>query len=99
MLEDEKMALEQQLSALQTSSKFAIQRIGTHRFNPFADGGGNFSFTLALLDSYNSGVVITSMHGREQNRIYAKQVIKGKAETQLTEEEEQAIASANSQIN
>lgn len=99
VLEDEKMVLEQQLSALQASSKFAIQRIGTHRFNPFADGGGNFSFTLALLDSYNSGVVITSMHGREQNRIYAKQVIKGKAETQLTEEEEQAIASANSQIN
>jgi len=99
LLEDEKMVLEQQLSALRTSSKFAIQRIGTHRFNPFADGGGNFSFTLALLDSYNSGVVITSMHGREQNRIYAKQVTKGKAETQLTEEEEQAIASANSQIN
>lgn len=99
LLEDEKAVLEQHLSALETSSKFAIQRIGTHRFNPFADGGGNFSFTLALLDGHNTGVVITSMHGREQNRIYAKQIVKGKAEIQLTEEEEQAITSANSQIN
>ena len=99
LLEDEKAALEQQLSSLQASTKLAVQRIGTHRFNPFAGGGGNFSFTLALLDGHNTGVVITSMHGREQNRIYAKQVVKGKAETQLTEEEELAIASATSQIN
>ncbi len=99
LLEDEKTVLEASLASLKTSSTFAIQQIGVHRFNPFADGGGNFSFTLALLDGHNTGVVITSMHGREQNRIYAKQLAHGKAETQLTEEEEHAIALANTKFN
>jgi hypothetical protein len=74
---------------------FAVQKVGMLRFNPFADGGGNFSFCLALLDSHNSGVIITSLHGREQNRIYAKKISKGKAESKLTDEENQAIALAN----
>jgi Protein of unknown function (DUF4446) len=65
------------------------------RFNPFADGGGNFSFSLALLNDYNTGVIITSMHGRQQNRIYAKKIEKGKCDIQLTEEEQQSILIAN----
>ena len=87
--------LHQHLAGLEQRFGFAIQKIGVHRFNPFAENGGNFSFTLALLDAHNNGVVITSMHGREQNRIYSKNILKGTSETQLTEEEEQALLLAN----
>ena len=98
-VEEEKLVLEQSLSQLSKKSELMVQKIGIHRFNPFADGGGNFSFTLAILDGYDNGMVLTSMHGREQNRIYAKKISGGKAETQLTEEEQLAIASAQIKIS
>lgn len=88
--------LEEELKKLKTSFGFSVQKLGLVRFNPFADGGGNFSFTLAVLDLHDNGLILTSMHGREQNRIYAKRIIAGSGETQLTEEEEQAITLAHS---
>jgi hypothetical protein len=50
-----------------------------------------------LLDEHNTGAVITSMHGREQNRIYTKKIDNGKCDVQLTEEEQQAFNNANTQ--
>ena len=87
--------LENELAALKHEFEFAVQKVGVVRFNPFGDGGGNFSFALALLDAQNNGVIITSMHGREQNRIYTKKFINGQSDSQLTDEELQAVAIAN----
>lgn len=97
-LHENQINLESQLDELRTKSRFAIQKSGLVRFNPFSDGGGNFSFCIAMLDALNNGFVITSMHGREQNRIYAKKIILGKSEIQLTQEEEQAINQANNNL-
>ena len=94
-LQREHGQLEQVVSQLQNHTQFAIQKVGMVRFNPFDDGGGNFSFSLALLNHHNAGVVITSMHGRQQNRIYSKSIISGKSETPLTEEEQRAMLEAN----
>lgn len=72
-----------------------IQKIGLVRFNPFVETGGNQSFCLALLDGEDSGLVISSLHSRENTRIYAKPVNKGKAVGyQLSTEEIQAIKNA-----
>jgi hypothetical protein len=93
-LSEEQNALHARLADLEQRFGFAIQKIGVYRFNPFSESGGNFSFTLALLDSHDTGVIITSMHGREQNRIYSKNIKNGTSEIQLTEEENQALFSA-----
>src|SRR5262245_13108255 len=74
--------LAQELSNLRRAFSFSIQKLGLVRFNPFDDGGGNFSFCLALLDEHNNGVVLTSMHGRQQNRIYTKKIDDGKSDSQ-----------------
>jgi hypothetical protein len=94
-MHDKQTTLEHNLGSLEENFTFAIQKIGVVRFNPFQDGGGNFSFSLALLDSQNSGIILTSMHGREQNRIYTKKVFLGLSESPLTEEEQQALHRAN----
>ncbi len=86
--------LEIALTELRYKTSFAMQKVGLVRFNPFDDGGGNFSFSLALLDLHETGVVITSMHGRQQNRIYTKTIQNGRSEIQLTDEEQQAITLA-----
>lgn len=71
-----------------------IQKVGLVRFNPFKDTGGNQSFTIALLDAANNGVVISSLYARDETRIYSKPVSSGISEFQLSEEEKQAIKKA-----
>jgi hypothetical protein len=73
----------------------SVHKVGVVRFNPFKDLGGDLSFSIALLDGQSSGVVISGLHTREGNRVYAKPVEKGKAvKHPLTEEEMEAIKRA-----
>ena len=83
------------LKRLEKENTYNIQKIGLVRFNPFSEVGGNQSFSFALLDGDDSGLVISSLHSREVTRIYAKPVKKGKAVGyQLSTEEIQAIKNA-----
>jgi hypothetical protein len=86
--------IEEAVFNLSEEQKLAVQRIGVLRYNSLADNGGNLSFSIALLDAKNNGVVISSMHGRENNRIYAKPIVDGKSEFSLTDEEIQAVNSS-----
>ena len=92
---DQLTDLEKGLSKLSKSNLANIQKIGLVRFNPFTGTGGNQSFCLSLLDGDSSGLVISSLHSRENTRIYAKPVKKGKAAGyELSKEEEQVIKDA-----
>jgi len=72
----------------------SIHRVGVVRFNPFRDIGGDQSFSIALLDYGDNGVVVSSLHGAEGTRIYAKPISKNKSKYQLTKEEEEALQKA-----
>ena len=52
------------------------------------------SFTLALLDENDDGVVLNGIYSREMSNIYAKPVEKGKSNYTLSEEEQEAIKKA-----
>lgn len=82
------------LEELVDNNKLNIQKVGIVRYNPFADAGGNMSFSMALLDGHNNGIVISSLHSREATRIYAKPIESGKSKYPLTDEEKEAIAKA-----
>jgi hypothetical protein len=86
--------LDQSLTELYRDNRNNIQKIGFIRFNPFDDAGGNMSFAIALLDAQDNGVVISSLHGREGTRMYAKAVKAAFSESKLTDEELQAIKEA-----
>lgn len=87
--------LEKILGELNHKSKRHISKVGIVRFNPFDDTGGDQSFTLALLDDADDGIVISSLHGRERTRIYAKPVRSGDpVEYEFSEEEKEAIRKA-----
>jgi len=73
-------------------SHSGLHKMGIVRFNPFRDIGGDQSFSVALLDGNNNGVVISSLYSRDGVRVYAKQLKDGTCEHyQLTEEEKHAI--------
>ena len=71
-----------------------IQKVGIVRYNAFKDVGSNLSFTLALLDNNNNGVVLNGIYSRDNSNIYAKPVKDGKSEYVLSEEEKEAIEKA-----
>ncbi len=86
--------LESKIRDLQEIQKVSIQKMGVVRYNPFKDDGGNLSFSVALLDGRDNGLVITSMHGRDQNRVYSKPIQNGKSDFTLTAEEQEALDSS-----
>lgn len=72
-----------------------IQKVGLFRYNPFDDLGSDQSFSLSILDSSNSGVVLTSLHHRNFTRIYAKPIKNGQGDNiTLSNEEKSAIVKA-----
>ncbi len=84
--------------SLQETQKRALshfQKSALIRFNPFEDAGGDQSFSLALLDEVDNGVVISSLHSRSGTRIYAKSVITGRHSAHaFTKEEKEVVEKA-----
>ena len=76
---------------LELRSRGSLQHIGLVRFNPFDDTGSDQSFVIALLDDRRDGIVLSSLHGRGQTRVFAKPVESGESTHQLSDEEAQAI--------
>lgn len=87
-------AVGDRLHAAESNGQRAIQRVGIVRYNPFEDTGSNQSFVLAILDAHGDGFVLSSLHSRQQTRVFLKQISSGKAETPLSEEEAEAIRRA-----
>jgi hypothetical protein len=83
--------LDQRHADLQRRSQTSIQHIGLVRFNPFDDTGSDQSFAIALLDDRRDGLVISSLHGRSNTRVFAKPVEGGSSSHTLSDEETQAI--------
>jgi len=83
-----------ELNNLKKESKFSVQKVGVVRFNPFKNLGGNQSFSVALLDGNNDGIIITSFYNRNGNRIFGKPIRKGHSIYILSEEEKSAIEKA-----
>ena len=94
-LRQETQELGRVVDALSKNGVYHIQKIGLVRFNPFLDTGGSQSFTLAILDGSDNGLVMTSLYARSGNRWYIKEVRMGKGkELELSKEEQAAIRRA-----
>ncbi len=91
--------LEKLLNETIDDGKQHIQKIGLIRFNPFLDTGGSQSFTMAVLDEEDNGIVMTSLYARTGNRWYVKEIAGGKGkDMELSKEEFTAIAQAQTSI-
>lgn len=64
------------------------------RYDAYNEMSGRQSTSLALLDAHGSGVVLTSIHHRDQARLYAKQVVEGVGRLELSPEEQEAVRMA-----
>jgi hypothetical protein len=97
--------LEQAVRALNTTDRRqqgliegSIRRVALFRYDAFEDVGGRLSFSCALLDERGTGVVLTSINGRQETRVYAKPVSEGRSGYNLSLEEEEAIRQAMASV-
>lgn len=71
-----------------------LQRVSLVRYNPYGDTGGDQSFSICFLDGEFNGFLITSLHSRSGTRVYAKPIIKGKSDIELSKEETSVLQKA-----
>jgi len=61
------------------------------RYDAYGEMSGRQSTSIALLDAHRSGLILSSIHHRDQARLYAKQVREGEPELELSPEESEAV--------
>lgn len=82
------------LKLLEEDGKLHAQKISLVRFNPFRELGGDHSFSLAILNGEDSGVLISSLHTRDRTRVYMKEIKNGKSLIELSSDESKALKQA-----
>lgn len=89
-LRDARLRLDSLEARMLGSKRF----MGIVRYDAFEDVGGTQSFALALYDERGEGLVLTSLVGRADCRVYCKALVGGRSDRGLSEEEKEAIAIA-----
>lgn len=85
------------LSAVKDNLKKTYQKKGLVKYDAFREMSGALSYSLALLDKENNGILISSMYSREGCYTYAKDVKDGVCDINLSEEEAEALKQAVNQ--
>lgn len=93
-VKEENIKLRNYCKQLNETISGCIQKVGLVRYSAFKDTGSDLSFTLALLNEENTGVVLNGIYSREMSNIYSKPIEKGTSTYTLSEEEQQAINKA-----
>jgi Protein of unknown function (DUF4446) len=83
--------LDARLSRAERRLDGAVTHHALVRFDAYNEMSGQQSLSIALLDEHRSGIVISSIHHRDQARMYAKQIRAGQSELRLSPEEEEAL--------
>ena len=90
--------LSRAIEKLEKEAELSVRKVGLVRFNPFNETGGDHSFSAALLNTKDTGIVLTGLHTRERTRLYLKSIQKGKSKYDLSKEEGKAIEKARKGI-
>lgn len=72
---------------LETKIKDCVQKVAIMRYKAFENVGSDLSFSIAMLDDHNDGIILTGIYGREESTTYAKPIDKGISRYDLSEEE------------
>jgi Protein of unknown function (DUF4446) len=90
-MEDMAASLDQRMAGAEERLDGAIAFRALVRYDAYNEMSGRQSTSIALLDARRDGVVMSSIHHRDQARLYAKQVRGGEGELELSPEEAEAV--------
>lgn len=84
--------------SVENKLKNCVQKYSVVRYRAFDDVGSDLSFSIALLDENNDGMIITGIYGRNESTTFAKPIENGISKYDLSEEEKLAIKKAMQRI-
>ena len=90
-VEDVASALHDRMQVIEQRLDGAIAYRSLIHYDAYGEMSGRQSTSIALLDETRSGLVLSSIHHRDQARLYAKQIHEGSSEHELSPEENEAI--------
>lgn len=93
-LKNKNINIENRIEKIENNMLNNIQKVGVKRYNAFDDMSSNLSFSIALLDGNNTGIIITELYLRNSSTIYIREIKDGVCDIRLSEEEREAIESA-----
>jgi len=67
------------------------QRVGIVKYDAFSEMGGKLSFSVALLNDNENGLIINSVHSSDGCYVYTKEIVEGECAISLGEEEKKAL--------
>ncbi len=82
------------IAALNKLLMRCVQKVGIIRYNAFENVGSNLSYSVAMLDRFNNGLVLTGLYSRDSSSTFVKPVEEGKSSFTLSDEEKDAIEKA-----
>lgn len=94
LLADDIEAMRSEFAKIRHDTKNFFRKVGLVRYQGFSNTGGDQSFSIALLDDTDSGLILTSLYGRDFSKTYAKRIEKGQPSHPLTDEEREALVQA-----
>lgn len=86
------------LTNCENDSNISLKKVGIVNFDAFDDVTGKLSFSLALLNNNNDGIILTSLYGHNSCNTYLRDVVSGETPIKLLDEEKQALEKAKSRL-
>ncbi len=83
--------VEKKLEKLQEQMDRGLQRWSALRYNAFSDTGSDLSYSIAILDNFYNGFIMTGIYGRNETINYAKPIIAGESKYPLSVEEQMVL--------
>lgn len=90
-VEDEQEKQRRAMTMIEQRQRMAKTKLGMKRYNAFSDQGSDLSFSFALLDELDNGIVISGLHNRDSSYVYAKPLEQGASTYTLSPEEKEAV--------
>lgn len=90
-LQESQESHSQNLKGIHTRLRKMKSKIAIQRYNAFNDHGSDLSFSMAILDEEQDGVVVTALHSRDNSYVYAKPIEQGASRYSLSPEEQEVI--------
>lgn len=82
------------IESLFEKQKYNFQKLGIVKYDAFKEMGGKLSFSIALLDQNNDGLILNSVHSSAGCYSYTKRIKNGDSDIPLSAEEKKAVERA-----
>ncbi len=83
-----------QIEECKGTAEDSLRKYGSVKFDAFDDITGKQSFSIAMLNAFNDGFILTSIYGHSGCSMYLRNVKGGECDTVLIEEEKTALSRA-----